>query len=69
MRKFIDSYLVIAISINMLFALTIVCAPNSSMNLLESFFGNPKVADLEGQSADKEIKLLGVASGTIEIKD
>ena len=53
----------------MLFALTIVCAPNSSMNLLESFLGNPKVADLEKLPADKDIKLLGIASGTIEIQN
>lgn len=69
MRKLIDLYLILAISINMLLALTIVCAPMSSMMLIESILANASQFTLEDPSSAKQFNLLGPATGIIEVNN
>lgn len=70
MKRVIDSYLILLISINMLMALTIVCAPESSMMAIENLLANPEEITTENNlkvsEEVKQIQILGQATGTIE---
>ena len=70
MKRVIDSYLILLISINMLMALTIVCAPESSMMAIENLLANPEEITTENNlkvsEEGKQIQILGQATGTIE---
>lgn len=70
MNKIVDFYLVIIISINMLMALTIVCAPYSSMMAIEDLLANHEELNTPTSLAPlepiKQIQLIGKPSGTIE---
>lgn len=70
MKKIFDFYLVLIISINMLLALTIVCAPYSSMLAIEAMLANSEEinspASINPSDAIKQIQIVGNATGTIE---
>ena len=54
----------------MLLALTIVCAPYSSMLAIETFLANPEELNLSENISPsdsvKQIQIIGEATGTIE---
>lgn len=70
MKKIFDFYLVLIISVNMLLALTIVCAPHSSMRALEELFSNSDESTMTVNTTPpgeaKQIQIVGNTTGTIE---
>lgn len=70
MKKIFDFYLVLIICINIILALTVVCAPYSSMLAIEALLANPEElnspANLSPPDAIKQIQIVGNATGTIE---